>query len=106
MPPCAAASHTPNLHTSQRNSDDDDTAALARDVGMIEENWRSSWVAQKCDVASALNARAGGAGYSEAVLILCAVLSAMAADAWPGRGIDRRRFTELVARFEQRAKLA
>jgi hypothetical protein len=40
-----------------------------------------------------------GAGYGESVLVLSAAISAMAAEAWPGERIDRRRFIEFVVRF-------
>ncbi len=35
--------------------------------------------------------------YADLVLMLCSVISACAARRWPGRGIDQRRFVELLA---------
>lgn len=37
--------------------------------------------------------------YNDLVLILCAVLSACAAQRWPGSGIDRKRFVELLVKI-------
>ena len=39
-----------------------------------------------------------GLEYADSVLITCAVLSACAADRWPGTGIDRARFIELLVK--------
>jgi hypothetical protein len=59
--------------------------------------WRSNWVAEKRDVALRLaNGEAGGS-YAEAAILLCAALSALAAELWPGRRIDRARFIEILA---------
>src|SRR5205085_1990095 len=35
--------------------------------------------------------------YADCALITCAVISACAAHRWPGRGIDKKRFLELLA---------
>ena len=61
--------------------------------------WRSEWAGQKCEVALKLACGESGGSYGEAVLILCAALSALAAEVWPGTGIDRRRFVHLLKRF-------
>ena len=37
--------------------------------------------------------------YADLVLILCSVLSACAARRWEGKGIDKKRFIELLARY-------
>ena len=39
--------------------------------------------------------------YGDLVLILCAVMSACAAARWPGEGIDRKRFLELLVRHSK-----
>jgi hypothetical protein len=57
---------------------------------------RRDWVAKKKDIALCLAAGECGATYAEGVIILSAVISAMAAEAWPGSGIDKRRFVEIV----------
>jgi len=41
----------------------------------------------------------GGGSYSEAVILVCAVLNALAAEVWPGRNIDKARFVELLVRL-------
>lgn len=61
--------------------------------------WRSEWAAKKSEIALKLNGGACGGSYGEAVLILCAALSALAAEVWPGTGIDRKRFVHLLKRF-------
>lgn len=63
------------------------------------EDWRSSWVESKCSVALALHSEIASTGYAEAIILLCAVLSAISAKVWPGRRIDRVRFVELLLRF-------
>lgn len=64
--------------------------------------WRSEWTAKKCELALRLSRGEIGGSYGEAVLILCAALSALAADVWPGANIDRRRFVHLLKRFAPR----
>lgn len=63
---------------------------------MTIPNWRSEWVAVKCEIAMALARGDCGGGYCEAVILLCAVLNSLAAEVWNGRGIDRKRFIELL----------
>lgn len=60
---------------------------------------RRNWARQKAGIARRLAGGESGAGYGEAALILCGAISAMAAEAWPGDRIDRRRFVEFVVRF-------
>jgi hypothetical protein len=58
--------------------------------------WRTDWVRKRGSVATQLaNGHCGGS-YGDAALILCSCLSALAADAWPGDRIDRKRFVELL----------
>ena len=61
--------------------------------------WRSEWADKKSKLALELGNGGCGASYGEAVLILCAALSAFAAEVWPGTGIDRKRFVQLLMRF-------
>ncbi|MCB2227519.1 MAG: hypothetical protein KQH53_12650 [Desulfarculaceae bacterium] len=63
------------------------------------------WAKSKADIALALNEGGCGCGYSEAALILCAAISAMAAEAWPGRGIDKKRFVEVLIHFAKATDL-
>lgn len=60
------------------------------------ENWRTKWMTKKSDISLSLANGICGAGYAEAVIILCSALSAVAAEIWPGRNKDRSRFTELL----------
>jgi hypothetical protein len=63
------------------------------------ETWRTEWVRRKSEIALKLEAGQYGGGYGEAALILCATLSALAAEIWPGEGIDRVRFVQLLTDF-------
>ncbi|MBN8241361.1 hypothetical protein JF541_19585 [Marinobacter hydrocarbonoclasticus] len=51
---------------------------------------------KKSEIALALAQGGCGAGYAEAVIILCSAISAVAAEAWPGKRKDRARFIELL----------
>lgn len=61
--------------------------------------WRKAWVQQKCEIAEHLAAGDAGAGYPEAAILICATLSALSAELWNGRRIDRARFIELLVRL-------
>ncbi len=63
------------------------------------KTWRKEWAQKKSDIALKLAAGECGGSYGEAVIILCAVLSALSAEVWPGLGIDRVRFVELLKEF-------
>ena len=63
------------------------------------DKWRTEWVENKIKTALSLNSGGCGGTYGEAVIILCSALSALAAEVWPGRQIDRFRFIELIVRF-------
>ncbi len=63
------------------------------------DTWRTDWMKSKRDVALRLASRECGGSYGEAVIILCAAISALAADVWPGRGKDRARFVEVLIEF-------
>lgn len=52
----------------------------------------------RLDIAKALSSDIPGATYADVVLIITAVLSACASLRWPGRGIDKKRFIELLVR--------
>jgi hypothetical protein len=56
-------------------------------------------VRERLDVASALNSGHCGGSYFEAMILMSAVLSGLAAGRWPGDGIDKKRFVELWAAF-------
>jgi len=63
------------------------------------KKWRKDWVEQKNNIALRLNGGECGGSYGESVIILCSVLSALAAEIWPGEGKDRARFVELLKEF-------
>ncbi len=59
----------------------------------------SQFVQRKMSVAEALNKGQCGGSYVEGCIITGALLSAIAADLWPGTHIDQFRFVELWTRF-------
>jgi len=66
---------------------------------MASMSWREDWVREKCEIAAALSRGEAGGTYSESTILVCAALSALSAEVWPGRGIDRGRFVELLVRL-------
>jgi hypothetical protein len=58
-----------------------------------------SFVAQKVKTAQVIAAGCCGGTYAEGALILCGIISAMSAIAWPGKKKDRKRFVEIITRF-------
>jgi len=63
------------------------------------ETLRTKLTEKKNGILCNLEAGQCGGSYGEAVIILCAALSAVAADVWPGKGIDRVRFVQLLKDF-------
>ena len=57
----------------------------------------TSWVNEKIKIAQAIDSGCCGGSYDEGALIACASISAMAALAWPGDRIDKKRFVEILA---------
>jgi hypothetical protein len=66
---------------------------------MKSASWRADWVLEKCEIAAALSRGEAGGTYPESAILVCAALSALSAEVWPGRGIDRKRFIELLVRL-------
>lgn len=66
---------------------------------MASPSWRCGWVKEKCKIANNLAQGEAGGSYSEAAILVCTALSALAAEVWPGRGFDRARFIELLVRL-------
>lgn len=62
-------------------------------------SWRKDWVSEKRAIALQLARGGCGGSYGEAMLILCAAISALAAEVWPGKRIDQKRFVELLKDF-------
>ena len=65
----------------------------------MSESWLTGWTEQKIEIAQKLNKGESGGTYAEATIILCSVLSAMAADIWPGQFKDKNRFVELLIKY-------
>lgn len=70
-----------------------------KDNYVAAQTWHKAWVREKCDIAGRLARGEAGGGYAEAAILLCAALSALAAEEWPGPGKDRVRFVELLVRL-------
>lgn len=66
---------------------------------MAAQTWHKAWVSEKCDIAGRLARGEAGGGYAEAAIVLCAALSALAAETWPGPSKDKARFVELLVRL-------
>jgi len=60
---------------------------------------RQDWAANKAEIAKRLSDGECKGSYAEAVIILSAVISAIAAEIWPGKGIDRKRFVEVMKEY-------
>jgi len=65
----------------------------------MSNSWLKEWADTKVDLALRLNNGECGGSYAESVIILCSVLSGIAADIWPGRMQDRKRFVELLIKY-------
>ena len=62
------------------------------------------WLDSRLELAERLAKGECGGSSSEAILILSSLLSGIAADLWPGKGIDRVRFIELWVRYSKIAR--
>src|SRR5512138_640924 len=77
----------------------------ALEVGRFRDCYRSAkvsivdFVERKIVVAQALDRGECGGSYAEACIIMASVISGIASDLWPGKGLDRKRFVELWARY-------
>lgn len=60
---------------------------------------RSQWVSDKTDTALCLYNGSCGGGYNEAIIILSATISSLAAEVWPGEYKDKKRFVELIVSY-------
>ncbi|MFA6051347.1 MAG: hypothetical protein WC762_02025 [Methylobacter sp.] len=65
----------------------------------MSNSWLKEWSHKKVELALRLNNGDCGGSYAEAVIILCSVLSGIAAEVWPGRNQDRNRFVELLVKY-------
>lgn len=66
---------------------------------LVSNSWLKEWCNTKTELALRLNSGDCGGSYAEAVIILCSVLSGIAADIWPGQHQDRKRFVELLIKY-------
>src|SRR5438874_11300841 len=57
------------------------------------------YVKHKLDMAGRLGSGECGGEYSDACVLISALLSGIAADLFPGTGMDRRRFVETWVRY-------
>ncbi len=61
---------------------------------------RREWMKSKCNIALRLDNGDCGASYDEAIIVLCAAISSVAAECWPKckprDSIDKARFVELL----------
>ncbi len=65
----------------------------------MSNSWLKEWSNTKIELALRLNTGDCGGSYAEAVIILCNVLSSIAADVWPGQNQDKKRFVELLVKY-------
>ncbi len=72
---------------------------LAYDRDMTAPSLWSEFVERKIGTALMLDKGECNGSYSDACVLLSSLLSGIAAELWPGKGIDRCRFVELWARF-------
>ncbi len=72
---------------------------------MAPETWRQHWVNEKCQVAIRLSQGEAGGSYAEAVIVVCAAISALAAEVWNGTGIDKVRFVELLVQLGSQSEI-
>ncbi len=63
------------------------------------DSWRTDWTLKKIAIARKLNDGQCGGSYGESLIILCSVVSALAAEVWPGKRIDRVRFVEVLKEY-------
>lgn len=68
-------------------------------MAISSSTWREDWVTEKCELAARLNGGEAGGSYAEAAIVVCTALTALSAELWSGRSIDRFRFIEMLARL-------
>jgi hypothetical protein len=58
-----------------------------------------NWLMGRVELAARLSSGECGGSYGDAILILSALVSGIAAEIWPGERIDRKRFVEVWHRY-------
>lgn len=66
--------------------------------------WRTEFALRKQRLALRLVTKEYGGSYGDEVMMLCAVITALAAEVWPGKGKDRHRFVEVLKDFARELK--
>jgi hypothetical protein len=66
----------------------------------VNTNKHERFSLKKLAVAKGLNEGLINGSYVEAVLISCGLLSGIASEIWPGENIDRKRFIELLVKYD------
>jgi hypothetical protein len=61
------------------------------------------WFLSKVEIADSLYSQYGYYGESDAEILLCCAISALASKMWSGKGFDNGRFTEFLIKFTPRA---
>lgn len=66
------------------------------------ENSFEIWVKKKIHLAESLEKGKCESDYSDAVIFLCVIISAMASNLWKEKNIDRKRFIELLVNYSNK----
>lgn len=66
---------------------------------MMAASLWSQFIERKIETAVLLDSGCCNGSYSDACVLLSALISGVAAELWPGEGIDRARFVELWVRY-------
>lgn len=67
-------------------------------VLMDTEHFRS-WYSKRVKIAEEIVTNHGPEGEADAEILLCCSISALAAQMWPGEGIDKKRFVQFLVQF-------
>lgn len=88
---------TPSVIAS--STDGDSSGNNPGGVGQRITRSRKDWMNGKTALARRLVSGECGGDYADALIILAAAISAIAADTWPGTGIDKKRFVQLLTAY-------
>ncbi len=70
----------------------------------MESTWWREFAERKIRTTACIAENCQGT-YGDVVLLLSAVISAMAAECWPGRSIDKKRYLQLLAQYAPATKM-
>jgi len=70
-------------------------------ISMRESTIESSrkWIARKFEMADSIFSEYGFYGESDAEILLCCAINALASRMWPGKSEDKKKFTEFLIKF-------